>query len=99
MKSITVKTVALGVSISAASAFGAPPQSAATEPASGSTSARTTGTQTGQPFEQTQFDRTLPNVPQRTAAEPASSGASIQLGGLGWLTAFGQTHNFIAAAK
>lgn len=58
------------------------------------------GAESGPPFELTQFNRTLPNVPQRTVGQPASGGGSVvatgaRLAGGVWAN----DHNFIAPPK
>lgn len=58
------------------------------------------GAEVGPPFELTQFNRTLPNVPQRTDAQPASAGASVVTTGAGLASgAWAKDHNFIAPPK
>ncbi len=55
------------------------------------------GAETGLPFEKTQFDRTLPNVPERIVAQPASGGASAVATGAGLASGvWANDHNFIA---
>jgi hypothetical protein len=54
----------------------------------------------GAPFEITQFDRTLPNVPQSTGPAPASGGASVVPSGVGLASGvWANDHNFIAPAR
>jgi hypothetical protein len=78
MKTLPLKTIALALTLAAASAFGA---------------------ETGAPFEQTQLDRTAPNVPQRVISQPSSGGASgaasrVLASGV-WAT----DHNFVSPSK
>lgn len=79
MKALSLKTIALALSLAATSAFGA---------------------DTGAPFEQTQFDRTPSNVPQRVASQPASSGASVITSGAGLASGvWANDHNFVAPSR
>ena len=51
------------------------------------------------PYEKTQFDRTLPNVPNPAVGERASAGPTGALGGTAANGAWANDHNFISPGK